>query len=82
MVPTLPVLGGGVAGADDAGVDDDAAGLDGVAALPVWASAENVNVAATARRTRRNLLFIGLLNSLEHGSGNELRNPLSDRFFS
>jgi hypothetical protein len=30
-----------------------------VAALPVWANAENVNVTAMARRTRRKLLFIG-----------------------
>jgi len=35
-----------------------------VAALPVWASAENVNVAATARRIRKNLLFIGSLELL------------------
>jgi len=54
----LPVVGGGVAGVV-AGVDEGATGFDGVAALPVWASAENVNVAATARRIRKNLLFIG-----------------------
>jgi hypothetical protein len=62
MVPTFVTPLG--AGAGVVGVDDDAPGLDGVAALPVWASAENVNVAATARRTRRNLLFIGLLELL------------------
>ena len=41
-----------------------AAGLDGVAALPVWANAEIVKVTATARRTRRNLLVIGSVELL------------------
>jgi hypothetical protein len=41
-----------------------AAGLDGVAALPVWANAENANVTAMARRTRRNLLVIGSVELL------------------
>jgi hypothetical protein len=37
---------------------------DGVAALPVWAKAENVSVAAIASKTLRNLLFIGLIELL------------------
>ena len=65
MVPTfVPVLGPVVvAGAVAAGEAGVAAGLDGVA-LPVWANAENVNVTATARRTRTNLLFIGSVELL------------------
>jgi hypothetical protein len=47
----LVELAGGVAAAV-------VAGLDGAAALPVWANADNANVAAPARRKRRNLLFI------------------------
>jgi hypothetical protein len=35
-----------------------------VAALPVWANAENVNVTAAARRIRRSLLFIGSVELL------------------
>jgi hypothetical protein len=55
-----------------------AADPDGVAALPVWANAENVNVTATARSTRRNLLVIGSVELLgtclsEHASGNEFQ---------
>jgi hypothetical protein len=65
MVPTLPgpVGTGVVAGADPA---EGALGTgeDGVAALPVWAKAENVSVAAIARKTLRNLLFIGLIELL------------------
>jgi len=38
------------------------------AALPVWAHAEIIEITATARTGRRNLLFIGSLNSLEHCS--------------
>src|SRR5713226_983054 len=38
------------------------------AALPVWAQAEIIEKTATARTERRNLLFIGSLNSLEHCS--------------
>jgi len=64
MVPTLPGTGAVVVAGVDAAEGEEAAGLEGVAALPVWASAENVNVAATARRTRRNLLFIGSLELL------------------
>ena len=80
MVPTLvPVLGAPVvAGAVAAGLAGMAADPDGVAALPVWANAENVNVTATARSTRRNLLVIGLVELLgtcfsEHASGNEFQ---------
>jgi hypothetical protein len=59
MVPTLvPVLGPVVV------AGDEAAGLTGVAALPVWANAENVKVTAMARRTRRNLLVIGSVELL------------------
>jgi hypothetical protein len=62
MVPTfVPVLGTEVAGAEVAAPGPE---VDGVAALPVWASAENVNVAATARRIRTNLLFIGSVELL------------------
>ena len=67
MVPTLvaPVGPVVVAGAEPAGVvAGAAAALDGVAALPVWASAENVKVTAIARRTRTNLLFIGSVELL------------------
>jgi hypothetical protein len=67
MVPTFPGpvgTGAAVAGAVEAGVDVGAAALDGVAALPVWAKAENVNVAAIASTTLRNLLFIGLVELL------------------
>jgi hypothetical protein len=66
MVPTfVPVLGPVVvAGAEPAGVVAAAAGLDGVAALPVWANADNVTVTATVRITRRNLLFIGSVELL------------------
>jgi hypothetical protein len=54
-----------VAGAEPAGVvAGAAAALDGVAALPVWASAENVKVTAIARSTRTNLLFIGSVELL------------------
>jgi hypothetical protein len=45
-------------------VDAGAAALDGVAALPVWAKAEKVNVAAIASTKLRNLLFIGLVELL------------------
>jgi hypothetical protein len=41
-----------------------APGLDGVAALPVWANAENVKVAARARRILKSLLFIGSIELL------------------
>jgi hypothetical protein len=59
MAPTLvPELGA------DAAAGVDAAGLDGVAALPVWANAEIVKVTAQARRTRKNLLFIGSVELL------------------
>jgi len=51
-----------VAGAVGAGVV--AAPFDGVAALPVWANAENVKLTATASTTLRNLLFIGLIELL------------------
>jgi hypothetical protein len=88
MAPTLvPVLIVG-AGAEAA---DVAAGLDGVAALPVWAKAETVKVTATARRIRRNLLVIGSVELLgtcssEHASGNEFQlsfsDCCSDRLFS
>jgi hypothetical protein len=65
MVPTLvPVPTPVVAGVEAAGLAGAAAELDGVAALPVWASAENVNVAAIARRIRKNLLFIGSIELL------------------
>ena len=53
-----------VAGAEVAGVADAAPAPVGVAALPVWASAENVNVAAAARSIRTNLLFIGSVELL------------------
>jgi hypothetical protein len=88
IVPTLvPVLGAlGVAGAVAAGLAGRAADPDGVAAL-VWANAENVNVTATARSTRRNLLVIGSVELLgtcfsKHASGNEFQLSFSDRFFS
>jgi hypothetical protein len=63
MVPTLlvPVV---VAGAVAAGLAGADTALEGVAALPVWANAENVNVTATARRTRKNLLVIGSVELL------------------
>ena len=67
MVPTFPGpvgTGAAVAVAEDAGVDVGAAALDGVAALPVWANAENVKLTATASTTLRNLLFIGLIELL------------------
>jgi hypothetical protein len=38
--------------------------LEGVAAVPVWANAENVKVAARARRILINLLFIGSIELL------------------
>jgi hypothetical protein len=66
IVPTLPgPVGTGVAGAED----DGAEGVlgrpeDGVAALPVWAVAENVSVTAIASRTLKTLLFIGLIELL------------------
>jgi hypothetical protein len=63
MAPTfVPVLGPVVVvGAEESGL---AGVADGVAALPVWANAENVNVTAMARRTRKNLLFIGSVELL------------------
>lgn len=67
IVPTLPgpVGTGLVAGAEDEGAEGVLApGEEGVAALPVWAAAENVSVAAIASRTLRNLLFIGLIELL------------------
>jgi len=64
MVPTLVGPGVVVAGAEEDGVEGAAAAEVGVAALPVWANAENVNVAAMARRTVINLLFIGLVELL------------------
>jgi hypothetical protein len=48
-----------VSGAEGRGLAGAAVEPDGVAALPVWAKAENANVTAKARRTRKNLLFIG-----------------------
>jgi hypothetical protein len=52
MVPTLvPVLVPVGAAA--------AAGLEGVAALLVWANAEIVRITALARKSRKNLLVIG-----------------------
>jgi hypothetical protein len=66
MVPTLPgpVGTGLVAGADDAAEGALGRPEDGVAALPVWANAENVSVAAVVSKTLRNLLFIGLIELL------------------
>ena len=65
MAPTfVPVLTPVVAGAAEEGLAGVAAGLDGVAALPVWANAEIANVTAVARRTRRNLLVIGSVELL------------------
>jgi hypothetical protein len=66
MVPTFPgpVGTGAVAGAVDAAGGVVAAGLDGVAALPVWANAEHVKVTAIASTKLRNLLFIGLVELL------------------
>ncbi len=65
IVPTLvPVPAPVVAGVEAAGVAGAAAEPDGVAALPVWANAEIVNVTAAARSTRKNLLFIGSLELL------------------
>ena len=66
MVPTFPGPAGTglVAGAEDPGADGVAAPEDGVAALPVWAKAENVKVAAIASTTLKNLLFIGLVELL------------------
>ncbi|HEX8813313.1 MAG TPA: hypothetical protein VF742_15095 [Terracidiphilus sp.] len=66
MVPTL-VPGPPLVVADGAEgneLPDVAAELEGVAALPVWASAEIANVTAMARRTRRNLLVIGSIELL------------------
>ena len=66
MVPTfVPVVA--PTGGDPAPV---AAGLDGVAALLVWASAEIVKTTAMARRSRKNLLVIGSVKLL----GTFLRN--------
>jgi hypothetical protein len=66
IVPTFPgpVGTGAVAGPE--GAAEGALGRpgDGVAALPVWAKAENVSVAAIASKTLRNLLFIGLIELL------------------
>jgi len=75
MVPTFPIVGAVVVVAGEVGgaEDEGAAGLDGVAALPVWASAENVNVTAPARRVRKNLLFIGSIELLGTWFRNELR---------
>src|SRR5208283_2632481 len=80
MVPTLvPVLAPVVvAGVAEAGLVGAAVAPDGVAALPVWASAEIPRETATARKNRKYLLVIGSLELLgtclsEHGSGNELR---------
>ena len=66
MVPTLPgPVTVGVAGdAEDAGVEAAGGADDGVAALPVCASAENVNIAAITRGILRNVLFIGLIELL------------------
>jgi hypothetical protein len=66
MVPTFvpPLVAAGMPGAEGSGFAGVAAGLDGVAALPVWARAENVKVTAIARRTRTNLLFIGSIELL------------------
>jgi hypothetical protein len=67
MAPTfVPVmLGAVVVAAEPAGgVAGVAPGLDGVAALPVWAKAESVSVTAIARRIRTNLLFIGSIELL------------------
>jgi hypothetical protein len=64
MAPTLvPVFAeAGVAGAEEGAVAVEPAG---VAALPVWASAEIVQKTAVARKNRRSLLFIGSLELLE-----------------
>lgn len=57
IVPTfVPVLVP-VGAAPAAGLA--AAGLDGVAALLVWANAEIVKITAVARKSRKNLLVIG-----------------------
>jgi hypothetical protein len=63
IAPTLvPVIAiGAPVGLVLAGVE---AALDGVVALPVWANAEKVNVAAPARRTQKSLLFIGSVELL------------------
>jgi hypothetical protein len=53
-----------------------------VAALPVWANAENVSVTARTGRTRKELLFIGsvvLLGTWFRGMNFDI---CSDRFFS
>jgi hypothetical protein len=81
MVPTLvpePV----VTGVEAAGDGAAGAGSGEVAALLVWASAEIAKKTATARESRKNLLVIGLLNSLEHGSGNELSMSSLEILFS
>ena len=72
IAPTLVPVSATVVGCDEEGVAGAAAGgfagvapgLDGVAALPVWANADKVKVTATARRTRTNLLFIGSIELL------------------
>jgi hypothetical protein len=53
-----------IPGAEGRGLAGVAPGFEGVAALPVWARAENVRVTAIARRTLRNLLFIGSIELL------------------
>jgi hypothetical protein len=45
-------------------VAGEPAGLDGVAALLVWAHAETAKKTATPRMDRKNLLVIGLLKLL------------------
>ncbi|HEY4781238.1 MAG TPA: hypothetical protein VIH54_05420 [Chthoniobacterales bacterium] len=81
IVPTLvpePV----VTGVEAAGVAAAADGAGEVAALLVWASAEIAKKTATARESRKNLLVIGSLNSLEPGSGNELSMSSLEILFS
>jgi hypothetical protein len=74
IAPTLvPVLGTG-AGAETAGA---AAGLDGVAALLVWANAEIAKRTAAPRKIRKNLLVIGSVELL----GTSYRNMLSQTWF-
>jgi hypothetical protein len=65
MAPTLvPVFTGAAVALEAAGVVPTAVGLDGVAALLVWANAEIAKRTAAARSTRKNLLVIGSVELL------------------
>jgi len=64
MVPTLVPVLAPVVGVAEAGLVGAAVAPDGVAALPVWASAEIPKETATARKSRKYLLVIGSLELL------------------